>query len=611
MLLPQFPSCLSLRAQPGTGGWTVLLMAVGLSEVVAAAEPTGEVDPALLAPPPLRALVEQYCTDCHNPEKQKGDLDLVSRLTRPDADYLSLWEDVQFMLEEREMPPVDEPAVARPSEAEYEAALGAMTGYLVALRSDLPAGHLPLTVASPDALVSEYCVSCHGPDKQEGGLSLAAIADAAVPAHPAEWEKVVRRLRAGQMPPVGRKRPSDDEFATVLGQVIEQLDARDKAAPDPGRTSTFRRLTRHEYRNVVRDLLGLEFDTTELLPRDESSHGFDNITVGDLPPALLERYISSAQLISRLALGTPTKAPQGTTVRVAPDFSQESHVPGLPVGTRGGAVIDQIFPADGDYDIEVRLMRDRNEHLEGLREPHQMELLIDRELVASFTVLPPKSPRDHETGDAGLKTRVRVAAGQRQVGVTFVKKPVALIETQRQPYLARFNMHRHPRQSPAVYQVSITGPYGQEGAPDAPTRARIFVATPESAGGPETAAREILAHLMRRAYRRPVHEADLERPLALYRETATAEGFEAGIEMALSAVLVSPEFLFRIERDPVDIAPGGVYAVTDLELASRLSFFLWSSIPDEELLTLAEQGRLSEPAVRQAQVERMLRDPRA
>lgn len=569
------------------------------------------LDDPMMVPAETKALVEEFCVGCHNPDKMKGDLDLESVLNQSGLDHYKLWEDVEWMLREREMPPVDEPDLERPSEAAYDATADELSGYLKALWQELPANHIPIPLETPEELVQEYCVNCHGEEKQEAGLTLHDIVTQGVEAHAEEWELVVRRLRAREMPPQSRKRPAEESYEKVLHKLITDLDQHAAANPNPGRTSTFRRLTRHEYQHAVRDLLGLNIDTKEMLPKDESSQGFDNITVSDLTPSLLDRYITAAQRISRLAMGTPGKSPRGSTIRVAPDITQEGHMPGLPIGTRGGVVIDQIFPADGDYEIEVMLSRDRDEKVEGLRTEHVIEFLLDKKRIADFTLLPPEEAGDHSIVDADLKKRVKVTAGQHQLGITFWRTAETIIETERKPFDARYNRHRHPRQTPAVYQVLVTGPFNPEGTPDTPTRRKIFVTTPEQAGGEEAAAKQILANLMRRAYRRPMAEGDLVRPMALYREAAAEGGFENGIEMALSAVLVSPEFLIRIERDPPEAVPGGVYPVTDIELASRLSFFLWSSIPDEALLALAERGELSKPDVLRQQVTRMLRDPKA
>ena len=461
------------------------------------------------------------------------------------------------------------------------------------------------------AFVDEYCLSCHDEDNKKGGLALDTIAAHELVQHPDVWEKVVRKLRARQMPPVGKDRPDDPTYDTVVRYLETSLDRAAAAHPNPGRTATIRRLTRTEYRNAVRDLLALDVDVNALLPADDSSYGFDNVTVGDLSPTLLDRYVSAAEKISHLALGRPSKSPGGETIRVPPDLTQEGHLEGLPIGTRGGAVLPYTFPLDGEYEIQIRLTRDRDEHVEGLTDTHEVELLLDKARLQVFTVKPPQGELLHATADQHLRIRVPVQAGPHMVGVAFLKKPSLLQETARQPYQAHFNSYRHPRIQPAVYSVSIVGPYDAKTSGDTPSRRRIFVSSPAAAADEDRSAKLILASLMRRAYRRPVTDADLQGPLALYRKARADGDFDAGIEMALSAVLVSPHFLFRIEQDPAGAAPNTVYRVSDLDLASRLSFFLWSSIPDDELLNAAIAGRLHEPVVLERQVRRMLADARS
>jgi cytochrome c551/c552 len=469
------------------------------------------------------------------------------------------------------------------------------------------------------SLVDEFCLSCHDNDKEKGGLSLERVAAHDVAQHPEIWEKVIRKLRARQMPPIGKERPDDGVYDAVVSFLEKSLDRAAAANPNPGRTATIRRLTRTEYQNAARDLLALDVDVTSLLPADESSYGFDNVTVGDLSPTLLDRYVSAAEKISRVAIGRATRSPGGDTIRTRADLTQEEHIEGLPIGTRGGALIHYTFPLDGEYEIQIRLTRDRNEHVEGLNEPHELELLLDRERVHLFTVTPPQREAgfsedyqpNHDKVDQHLKIRVPVTAGPHAVGVTFLKKPSLLLETARQPYQAHFNSYRHPRIQPAVYSVSIIGPYATTGAGDTPSRKRIFGQRPANPGEEDLAAKRILTALLRRAYRRPVTDVDLQGPFELYRKARAEGGFEAGIEMGLSAVLVSPDFLFRVERDPAGNSPNGVYRVSDIELASRLSFFLWSSIPDDELLDVAVVGKLHEPAVLERQVRRMLADARS
>jgi hypothetical protein len=477
----------------------------------------------------------------------------------------------------------------------------------------------PPAVAAPHiALVDDYCLSCHDKDHEKGGLVLENVS-ADVAQHAEVWEKVVRKLRVRQMPPMGKERPDEATYDAVIASLEKSLDRAAAAAPHPGRTATIRRLTRTEYQNAVRDLLALEIDAASLLPADESSYGFDNVTVGDLSPTLLDRYVSAAEKISRLAVGRAGRSPGGDTIRIPADLTQEEHLDGLPIGTRGGAVVRYTFPLDGEYEIQIRLTRDRDEHVEGLSEPHDLELLLDRARVQLFTVKPPgrdvAAPGDvlppHDKVDQHLKVRVPISAGPHVLGVAFPKKPSVLLETPRQPYHTHFNSYRHPRVQPAIYSVSIIGPYAAKGPGDTPSRRRIFVARPASPAQDERAAKRILTTLVRRAYRRPVTDADLQGPLALYRKARVDGDFEAGIEMALSGVLVSPQFLFRIEQDPAGIPPGTPYRISDLELASRLSFFLWSSIPDDQLIAEAAAGTLHQPAVLEREVRRMLADSRS
>ena len=459
------------------------------------------------------------------------------------------------------------------------------------------------------SFVTQYCADCHDRDTKKGDLDLTSIDGDDVTTHAEAWEKVARKLRTRQMPPADKKRPDERAYQAMLARLETSLDAAAAQHPNPGRTETLRRLNRTEYQNAIRDLLGLEIDAAALLPRDDAGHGFDNVNVGVLSPTLLDRYITAAQKISRLAVGNVQRV-GGDTFRPAPDLTQEEHVEGLPLGTRGGVLIPYTFPQDAAYEVQIRLTRDRNDEVEGLREKHEIQVLIDRECVASFTVEPPRD-KNFDAVDRHLHARIPVKAGPHEVGVTFVKNPSSLLETKRQPYNVHFNMHRHPRIGPAVYQVSINGPYEAKGPGDTPSRQRIFVAKPKKPQEEEKCAKQIFCSLARRAYRRPVADADLEKPLALYREARKERDFDSGIEAGLSAILVSPNFLFRVERDPERVKPGTAYRISDLELATRLSFFLWSSIPDDELLAVAERGDLHKPAALEKQTRRMLADPRA
>src|SRR5436190_3674182 len=424
--------------------------------------------------------------------------------------------------------------------------------------------------AAPTALVETYCLSCHDDDHKKGDLALDAFLNSSVADHADVWEKVVRKLRARQMPPIGKDRPDDPTYDAVVAELEASLDRAWTAHPNPGRTATIRRLTRTEYQNAIRDLLAVDVDAAALLPADESSYGFDNVTVGDLSPTLLDRYVSAAEKVSRVAVGRPSRSPGGETIRIPADVTQEEHLDGLPIGTRGGAVVPYTFPLDGEYEIQIRLMRDRDEHVEGLTEAHELELLLDRERLQVFTVKPPQREAgfsedyqpSHDMIDQHLKIRVPVKAGPHALGVAFLKNPSVLLETARQPYQAHFNSYRHPRIQPAIYSISIFGPYAAKGPGDTPSRRRIFVCRPANLDEDEGCAKRILTALMRRAYRRPVHDADLQGPLALYRQArmdgdpGSPGSFDAGIEMAVSAVLVSPQFLFRVEEDPPGVPAG-------------------------------------------------------
>jgi hypothetical protein len=464
--------------------------------------------------------------------------------------------------------------------------------------------------ATVQLFVTQHCIKCHDSDTKRGGLTLDLISSEDVGRHAAVWEKVVRKIVARQMPPLGKPRPDEKTYASFVNALETALDRAAAARPDPGRTVTLRRLNRTEYRNVIRDLLAVDVDAAALLPMDEANHGFDSAPLGDLSPTLLERYITAAQKISRLAVGRAPTTPNSETFRTRPDLTQEGHVEGLPLGTRGGLRIPYTFPQDGEYGIQVWLTRDRNEKIEGLREPHEMEVLLDRKRLASLTVKPPPRKESDEQVDKNLKARIKATAGPHDLGVTFVQNPASLQETKRQPYQAHYNLHRHPRISPAVFQVSITGPYNATGHGDTPSR-RIFICQPTGPADEEDCARKILSALMRRAYRKPVTDTNLEKAMKFYRQGRKGGDFDAGIESAVSAMLVNPQFLFRIEQDPPGLAAKTAYRISDLDLASRLSFFLWSTSPDDELLDLAERNELRKPAVFEKQVRRLLADERS
>ncbi|MCU1330319.1 MAG: hypothetical protein JWN34_5689 [Bryobacterales bacterium] len=464
----------------------------------------------------------------------------------------------------------------------------------------------------PDQVVLDrYCAGCHNSKVRSGGLDLKAVGTAVSGGNPEMWEKIITKLQHRHMPPPGLPRPDEHTYEQVVASLIKAVDAQAAARPNPGRTASFRRLNRTEYRNAIRDLLAVDVDVASMLPIDETGHGFDNIAVGGLSPTLLERYLTAAQKISRLTMGSPVRSPGGDTIVLPPDLTQEDTLDGLPFGTRGGTVVRYSFPRDAEYIIQIRLSRDRDERIEGLADAHQAEIAIDGVRVKTFSVKPVPLLTDHQHIDSGMEVRLPIKAGPHDVTASFIRKTSALIETARQPYQSRFNAERHPRTQPALYSISILGPYAATGPGDTPSRRQLLVCAPARPSEDEACARKILSTFMRRAYRRPVTDSDLQVPLKFYRDGRGSEGFEAGIEMAIRAILVNPHFLFRIERDPSGTAPQTAYRVSDFELASRLSFFLWSSIPDQELFDVASQGSLHNPAVLEKQVRRMLADRRS
>lgn len=456
------------------------------------------------------------------------------------------------------------------------------------------------------ALLQRYCLTCHNDRLKTGNLSLTGvdISDLGKDAH--VWEKVTRKLRAGVMPPPGLPRPDKPTYDGLRSWLEEELDRVAAADPNPGRTEALHRLNRTEYQNAIRDLLALDVRIADLLPADDQSYGFDNIaSVLGISPTLLERYVSAAWKISRLAIGG---AVQGTaeTFRLRGDLQQEEHVEGMPFGTRGGTFVRYNFPQDAEYAIDIELLGPRNE-------THRLELSLDGQQQALLTLEPAAIvPNvDGELMSAVPAIRLPVTAGPHDVAVTFVKRSSVEADGVRQPFLRPYNSQL---QQPMLSTVTITGPLGALGAKPSgnmPSRRAIFVCQPERPSEETDCAKKIVANLARRAYRRAATETDVQGLMAFYKEGAAKGGFETGIESALRRLLVNPEFLFRIERDPPDAAPNAVYRVNDFELASRLSFFLWSSVPDNELLDVAGRGELSKPEVIEQQARRMLADQRS
>ena len=466
-------------------------------------------------------------------------------------------------------------------------------------------------------LLKRYCLGCHNDRLETGGLSLEAVDLSNVGEHPEVWEQVVRKLRGGIMPPIGRPRPSEAAYDGFAAYLEAELDRAAAAQPNPGRTETLHRLNRAEYRNTIRDLLGLDLDIADFLPADDSSYGFDNIAgVLRMSQSLMERYLTAARIISRMAVGTPPPAVDSAVYRIASDMPRQDRQDGLPFGTRGGLLIDHFFPLDAEYDIKVQVSG-----AGAIRASEQLEVSIDGEQVQLFALQPPEPGAglaSYYQRSAPQEVRVAVAAGPRRVGVTFYKNPIGLVHQVRDVFDSPGVMGNPGigGAMPTIASVTITGPYDATGSGHTPSRERVFTCRPASPAEEGPCAKTIVSSLTRRAYREVVTDENVQMLLQFYDE-ARGEGgsFEDGIERALNRVLISPEFLYRIEADPqTDAAASAtpdVYRISDLSLASRLSFFLWSSIPDEELLDLAEQGRLSDPAVLERQVRRLLVDPRS
>jgi Protein of unknown function (DUF1592)/Protein of unknown function (DUF1588)/Protein of unknown function (DUF1585)/Protein of unknown function (DUF1587)/Protein of unknown function (DUF1595)/Cytochrome C oxidase, cbb3-type, subunit III len=488
------------------------------------------------------------------------------------------------------------------------------------------------TAASPAATINKYCVTCHNDRVKTAGLSLAGL-DVEHPSANAEaWEKVIRKLRSSAMPPPGAPRPDAATYNALASHLETSIDRDAIAAPRPGKVALVHRLSRTEYQNAVRDLLAIdalpkEIDYSLLLPPDNSSSGFDNIAdLLFMSPAIMERYLDAAEKISRLAVGDPAAPVMVNRYRLNAEQWQGARVEELPWGTRGGLAVKSTFPADGEYQIRVQLAVPPTE-------PHQLEISVDGERVQLVTVgasargrgrgrastapgapgatnsdatpRPPQQRTGEPDPDRPIEFRIPIKAGPRLVGVTFIERDEVRDEATLRPRM------RGRGFEPALSLVTISGPYGAKTPADSPSRRRIFGCRTEDDG----CARRILLALTRRAYRRPTVEADINDLLPFYekgrQDGDKAGGFDRGIQRALERLLVSPQFLFRVEREPASVAAGATFHISDLELASRLSFFLWSSIPDDELLSLAEQKKLGDPLMLDRQVRRMLRDPRS
>ena len=486
---------------------------------------------------------------------------------------------------------------------------------------------LPAPAASR-ALVDRYCVTCHSDKLKTGGLTLQSADLNRIPENAAVWEKVIRKIRVEAMPPQGMPRPDKATLSAFASSLENTIDTAAAARPDPGH-SALHRLNRSEYANAIRDLLALDVDSTTLLPPDDESYGFDNIAdVLKTSPSLLERYMSASWNISRLAVGDPAIGASSSIYRARADLSQDEHIDGLPLGTRGGIAVKHNFPLDGEYVIKVRLWRVTADMIRGLEDQHQVEISVDGQRVRLAKIGGPEDQHLSETNsgqscidiDNRLTVRVPVKAGPRTVTATFL----SAIESEAQddnvlkPFIRSNYDVLDYRGEPVVDRITIEGPLKSTGPGDTPSRRAIFVCRPANSADEVPCAKKIISTLARRAYRRPVTDNDLETLIGFYQLGQNQSGqnnprgnFDMGIEAAVQRILASPEFIFRFEPDPANAAPDKPYHISDLELASRLSFFLWSTIPDDQLLNVASQGKLKDPAVLEQQVRRMLADKRA
>ena len=476
------------------------------------------------------------------------------------------------------------------------------------------------------ATIDQYCVTCHNSRATTSATASGVVLDGADLGHvennPALWERVVRKLRTGMMPPAGLPRPDPASQNALAGFIETRLDRAALDHPNPGRPAAHR-LNRAEYANAIRELFALEVDASTLLPPDDSADGFDNIAdMLSVSPALLESYLSAAAKISALAVGSPKITANSETYRVRGDMSQTEHLEGLPLGTRGGVSALHTFPLDGEYVIRVKLVETNLGTIRGLQDLNQLEITVggERVLLAPVGGYDDYMVSGNNATDVvnslytRLVARVPVRAGQRQVTAAFLQQASSLGPIRLENFLYDAIVATDHLGLPHVEYMTVSGPFNAVGPGDTPSRQRVFACHPSKAADERSCATTILSKLARRAYRRPVTDADMSGLLHFYDEGRLDKnhgGFEAGIEMAVRAMLASPKFIFRVEPDPAGTAPGKVYTLSDLELASRLSFFLWSSIPDEELLAVAEAGRLHDPKTLARQIDRMLADSKS
>lgn len=497
------------------------------------------------------------------------------------------------------------------------------------MRGVFPAGFLILigaagvcaAASAPDqrALLDKYCVTCHNAKARTAGLALDRLDLANVAAGAETWEKVIEKIRGGMMPPIGMPRPDRATLDAFLASLENKLDDAYFANVNPGRVG-LHRLNRAEYGNAVRDLLALDVDVSSLLPADDANYGFDNIADSlSVSPMLMERYVTAAWKISSLAVGDLKIPPTTYTFRNRPDLSQDRHIEGLPLGTRGGILVKYTFPLDAEYRFKVRFWGNTVNTVRGLELPSQVEVTLDGARVKLVTI---GGQKDADFGNTNptasaedlakrVELQIPVTAGPHAVGFAFLQQSSGPTVELLQPYQREKVDPINTSGIPEIDWVSVSGPMKATGPGDTPSRRRIFACHPAAGSDAVPCARQILSTLARRAYRRPVTEPEMERLLGYFQRGQNEGGFDSGIESALAFILVNPQFLFRAEADPVQAVAGTRHRISDLDLASRLSFFLWSSVPDDELLTVASKGKLHEPAVLEQQVRRMLADARS
>jgi hypothetical protein len=466
--------------------------------------------------------------------------------------------------------------------------------------------------AAQRAFIGRYCANCHNGKSAAAGLTLTKLDTAHPERNARQWEKVFVKLRAGMMPPASAPRPDRAALLSFVAAQEARIDAAAVAHPNPG-APALHRLNRNEYANSVRDLLDLDVDVSALLPPDDMSHGFDNMAeVLNVSPTLLQGYIRAAGKISRAAIGEPNAAPSEEIYHLPSTLSQTQHIEGAPFGTRGGIVIRHNFPADGEYRFRMTLYFTTNTFLFGMyQQGEQLEVAVNGERVALFPINPMMKV------DEDLRTPpIKIKAGPQTITVAFLQKAEGPVEDFVQPFdhsLGDLFLGRTQGLTalPHLRDVAINGPYHITGVSDTPSRRRILICRPQNSGDELPAARKILAALARRAYRRPVTEADIKDLLSIYAVGRKEGDFESGIRLGVQFILANPQFVFRFERPPAHATAGQTYRLSDLELASRLSYFLWSSAPDARLLDLASRGRLKDPAVLESETRRLLADPRA